>query len=107
MKQPLSFDSPEREAARQTRSLCLDVNRLVSRQGGIIDISFCLSTGREKFFKARLAEAVGGQIPFQVGLKTGIRPGANCRQLFASVQLNVVVIALHDDPAADLRDGRS
>jgi hypothetical protein len=36
------------------RALCnLDVNRLVSRQGSIIDISFCLSTGREKFLEAR------------------------------------------------------
>ncbi len=33
------------------RALCdLDVNRLVSRQVSIIDISFCLSTVRAKFF---------------------------------------------------------
>jgi hypothetical protein len=50
MKQPLSLNSPEREAARQTRSYDLNVNRLVSRQVSIIDISFCLSTGHAKNF---------------------------------------------------------
>jgi hypothetical protein len=58
MKQPLSLVSPEREAARQTRSYDLTVNRLVSRQGRIIEILFRLSTARGKKFHGRDIRAI-------------------------------------------------
>jgi hypothetical protein len=44
---------------------------LFLRQGGIIDISFCLSTGRGKFLKARLAVAVGTLRPAEPSLFFG------------------------------------
>jgi hypothetical protein len=46
-----SHKSLEREAARQTRSFNRNVNSLVSRQGGIIEILFRLSTAARKIFQ--------------------------------------------------------
>ena len=54
MKQPLSFTYVLKEKRLVERALYnLTVNRLVSRQGSIIEISFCLSTARGKKFHRR------------------------------------------------------
>jgi hypothetical protein len=52
MKQPLSFTNGLKEKRLVKRALYdLTVNRLVSRQGGIIGIPSCLSTAAGKKFQ--------------------------------------------------------